>query len=103
MCFGAILDHLEATFYPFGAILKNFKIFDFDVILGVFWPVLGSFWGHLGPRFNPKSPQSEGGTGQNGTKTGPERPKMGFGAILDHLEATFIHFGPFGFIFFFRF
>ena len=41
-------------------------------------------------------PQSEGGgTGPNHTKTSPNGPKMGFGAILDHLEATFIHCGPF--------
>ena len=41
------------------------------------------------------TPQSEGGTGPNHTKTSPNGPKMRFGAILDHLEATFIHFGSF--------
>ena len=53
MRFGAILDHLGATFihfgpfgshfYPFGAILKKLKIFDFDVILVDFWPIFGRF------------------------------------------------------------
>ena len=40
-------------------------------------------------------PQSEGGTGQNAPKTSPNGPKMRFGAILDHLKAILIHFGPF--------
>ena len=43
----------------------------------------------------PSPPQSEGGTGPNATKRSPNGPQMRFGAILDHLEATFIHFGPF--------
>ena len=42
-----------------------------------------------------EAPPREGGTGQNDTKTGPNGLKMHFEAILDHLEATLIHFGPF--------
>ena len=47
------------------------------------------------PPARGSTPQSEGGTGPNDTKTSSNGPKMRFGAILDHLEATFIHFGPF--------
>ena len=76
------MDHLK----------KSKKKIDFDVVLAIF----GHFGGHYGPYFAPGSPQSEGGTGPNDTKTSPNGPKMRLGAILDHLEATFIHFGPFG-------
>ena len=78
---------------PRGPLLK----IDFDVILIVFWPflaILGVILGLIMPLEPP--PQIEGGTGQNAAKTGPNGPKMRFGAILDHLEATFIRFGPFG-------
>ena len=71
------------------------KIFDFDPILDVFWP----FFGHLGAILDliwTPFPPKVGGTGQNAPKTGPNRPKMRFGAILDHLEAIGDHSGPFG-------
>ena len=52
---------------------------------------------HFGPHFDSMFPRSEGGgTGQNAPKTGPNRPQMRFGAILDHLEAIGDHLGPFG-------
>ena len=58
---------------------------------------LGAPWAprDLAGMHPPGTPQIEGGTGQNATKTSPNGPKMRFGAILDHLEATFIHCGPF--------
>ena len=56
---------------------------------------LGPFWAPFWPSWGPKSPQNEGGTGQNAPKMGVNHPKMRFGAILDHLKVTFIHFGPF--------
>ena len=99
MRFGAILDHLEATFIhfgPFEKVKKKSILTSFWPFFGHFWPFWGSFWAHYGPYFAPGSPQSEGGTGPNDTKTSPNGPKMRFGAILDHLEATFIHFVPFG-------
>ena len=82
---GTIWDHLEK--------FENFRcLVDFGRFLAIF----GHFGGILGPvlPLDPP-PKIEGGTGPNDTKTSPNGPNMGFGAILDHLEATFIHFGPF--------
>ena len=36
----------------------------------------------------------QGGTGQNGPKTGSEAIKMCFGTVLDHLETILVHFQP---------
>ena len=90
MRFGAILDHLEAIWDHLGP-LEKFENFRFWAFFGHFW----SFWGHFGPYLDLMCPQSEGGSGQNAPKTSPNGPKMRFGAILDHLEAIFVHFGPF--------
>ena len=82
-----MLDHLEKS-----------KFFRFLHDFGHCWPIFGHFGPILGPLLTllgPKSPQNEGGTGQNAPKTGVNHPKMRFGAILDHLKVTFIHFGPF--------
>ena len=74
----------------------NGKVEKFSILTS-FWPFWGPFWALL----CPWNPPNRGGTGQNATKTGPNGPKMRFGAILDHLEATGIHFGPFGKVDFF--
>ena len=91
MRFGAILDHFKVTFIHFGPFWKAEK----NSFFTWFW----SFLAHFGPPFDPPGapdrPQNEGGTGQNAPKMGVNHPKMRFGAILDHLKVTFIHFGPF--------
>ena len=72
------------------------EIFVFYTILVIVGPLLA----HFGPPFDPPRPPGRakmrgGGTGQNAPKTGVNHPKMRFGAILDHMKVTLIHFGPF--------
>ena len=47
MCFGTVLDHLDAIFSAFRAETENRKIFDFEAILGPFLAFFGPFFGPL--------------------------------------------------------
>ena len=62
------------------------------VIVGPFLAIFGPFGASFLTLLGPRSPQNDGGAGQNAPKTSVNHPKMRFGAILDHLKISFIHF-----------
>ena len=85
----------EDHFSAFPDESENRKIFEISTILGHFGPFLahfGPFLAHFGPPKGLGSPKSEGGTGRNGPKAGPEAIKMCFGTVLDHLKTILVHF-----------
>ena len=83
-------DHFSA----FPTESENRKFFEISTILTHFGPFLALLGPLLAPPKGLGSPKSEGGTGQNGPKVGPEAIKMCFGTALDHLEAILVHFQP---------
>ena len=96
MCFGTVLDHLNAILVHFE---QNLKIgfFNFLTILGYlgpFWALLALFGPFLGPFWTSKWPQEHKKTGayQNWAKGGQKAIKMCFGTVLDHLDAILVHF-----------